>query len=560
MDTRRFRLRVGDKIRMGETELQVTALAADASHRTVVPSVSPRQRSLPTQSQMSTQPEPDPRRFRALVILAVANFMVLLDNTVVTVALPSIQTDLNLGRAALEWVISGYALTFAVFLLTGGKLADLLGRRRLFMIGLAIFTAASLACGLAPTGPFLITARVVQGLGAALMLPATLAVIPAIFPVEERAMAIGIWTGTSGLGIALGPLIGGAIIHAVTWNWIFFVNVPIGTAGLLLGPMLIAESRDQSAERALDLLGLATSGVALAVVTFALIEGPSYGWGSVEIAVLFGVGGIALVAFIAIERVVRVPLLDLGLFRSGAFAGANIVALFVGLAMLSVLVYISVYLQRVLAFSALRTGLVFLPMTVLIILIAPLSASLGERYGPRWLLTVGLMVMAAGILLMSRISPHMAFVGVMWRLMIAGVGIGIVMAPMTDAALGSAPIDQSGVASGLLNTCRQFGGAIGIAVVGAIVQSAQADAFQRGLSSGKAFVNGLSQALRVCAVIAVVGAVIAATLIRNVRSDGAETDESAYGGGRGVKSQAAEDGRFLAGADKSKVGTPYAGE
>ena len=299
---------------------------------------------------------PENKKWWTLGAVAVGLFMIMLDNTVVNVALPSMRRSLGMSLSQLEWVVAGYALTFAAFMLTGGKLADLLGRRRIFMAGLVIFTAASLACGLATSGGFLIAARVVQGLGGALINPATLSIIAATFPPRERGKAIGIWAGVSAMALAIGPLVGGLLTEHVNWNWIFFINVPIGIAGLLAIPFLIDESRDTSREQRPDVPGLVTSAVGLFALTYAFIEANSYGWTSPRILGSFAVAAVAIVVFVLLELRQRVPMLDLSLFRNRTFSGANTAMLFVGLAMFGTFFYVSLYMQNVLEYSPVQTG------------------------------------------------------------------------------------------------------------------------------------------------------------------------------------------------------------
>src|ERR687884_713509 len=302
------------------------------------------------------------KKWWTLAAVSVGLFVIMLDNTVVNVALPSMQRSLGLSLSELEWVVTGYALTFAAFMLTGGKLADLLGRRLIFMVGLAIFTGASLACGLAPSGGFLIGARVAQGLGGALMNRARLSIIPATFPPRQRGTAIGIWAGVSAMALAIGPLVGGLLTEHVNWNWIFFINVPIGVIGLLAIPIFIEESRDTSHEQRPDVPGLVTSGVGLFALTYAFIESNNYGWGSGRILGAFAVAAVALVVFVLLERHQRLPMLDLSLFRNRTFSGANTAMLFVGLAMFGTFFYVSLYMQEVLRYSPVQAGATFLPM------------------------------------------------------------------------------------------------------------------------------------------------------------------------------------------------------
>src|SRR5919198_729278 len=306
--------------------------------------------------------DPATRKWWTLAAVAFGLFMIMLDNTVVVVALPSIRRDLGIGISELEWVMNAYALTFGVLLLSGGKLADLLGRRKIFIVGLVIFTAASLACGLA-TGPgILIGARVVQGVGAALMNPATLAIISATFPARQRGMAIGIWAGVSAMALAIGPLVGGLLTEHVGWSWIFYINVPVGLLGIVASFLLIDESRDDSHEQRPDLPGLLTSGLGLFSLTYALIEANNYGWGS----------GRLLAAFVVLELNQRLPMMDVTLFKNGTFVGANLAMLLVALSMFGVFFFVSLYMQNILGFSAVQAGAAFLPMTLLVMIVAPI--------------------------------------------------------------------------------------------------------------------------------------------------------------------------------------------
>jgi EmrB/QacA subfamily drug resistance transporter len=459
---------------------------------------------------------PENRKWLTLGCVAFALFMVMLDNTVVNVALPSIQRDLGIGLSELQWTVNAYALTFAVLMLTGGKLADFLGRRRIFILGLAVFTASSLACGLATSGEMLIAARTVQGIGAALMMPATLSIISATFPVEERGMAIGIWAGVSAMALALGPLVGGLLTQHIDWGWIFFINVPIGVLAIIAARFLIRETRDTSAEQRLDLPGLVTSGVALFALTFALIEANEYGWTSPTILSLFAVAVLGLVAFVVLEMRQRAPMLDLSLFRSGTFAGANIVVLLVFLAMFGVFFFVSLYVQGILGYSAVQAGALFLPMTVLIMFVAPAAGKLSDQLGSRWLIVAGMLFLAAHLAWLSTLEIDSNFWDILPALILGGFGMGLTMTPATAAAIGSVPVAKAGIGSGVLNTFRQVGGALGIAVIGAIVAS-QIDVPPGDPRGQEQFMDGFSLALQVAAVIALTGAVAAAALIRRYR-------------------------------------------
>ncbi len=457
------------------------------------------------------------RKWWTLGAVAFGLFMIMLDNTVVNVALPSIQRDLGIGLSELEWIVTGYALSFAALMLTGGKLADLLGRRLIFMVGLAIFTASSLACGLADSGELLIAARIVQGVGAALMNPATLSIISATFPPEQRGMAIGIWAGVSAMALAIGPLVGGLLTEHIDWSWIFFINVPVGVAAMVASWLLIDESRDTSEVQRLDLPGLLTSGVGLFALTYALIEANTYGWTSSRILASFAVAAIALALFVSLELRQRVPMLDLSLFRSGTFAGANAVVLLVALAMFGVFFFVSLYMQNVLGYSPVKAGAAFLPMTVLIILLAPIAGKLSDRIGSRWLMAAGMTLVSAQLVLLSRLDVDSGFFDLLPALLIGGTGMALTMTPSAAAAVGSVPVDKSGVGSAVLNAFRQVGGALGIAVMGAIMAHEIEAAIGEGQSPPEAFVHGFSTTLLVAAVIALVGALVAATTVRRVR-------------------------------------------
>jgi EmrB/QacA subfamily drug resistance transporter len=453
------------------------------------------------------------KKWWTLAAVAFGLFMIMLDNTIVNVALPSIQRSLHMSISSLEWIVTAYALTFAALLITGGKLGDLYGRKRMFIAGLVVFTLASLACGLAPNAGFLIGARAVQGVGAALMNPATLSIITATFPPKERGQAIGIWAGVSALALAIGPLIGGLIVDNINWHWIFYVNVPVGVVGIIVSRWVIAESRDTSHEQSIDLPGLVTSGGSLLALSYALIEGNQHGWGSPEIVGLFVGAAVLLAVFIWLELRQRLPMLDLGLFKIGSFAGANIVAMLVSLGMFGVFFFISLYVQNVLGYSPTKAGAIFLPMTILIILIAPIAGKLSDRVGSRWLMGAGMTILGVSLLLYQRIGLHTGFWSLLPQLVLGGVGMALTMSPMTSAAMGSVPVDKAGVGSGVLNSFRQVGGSLGIALMGAILLTYQHPTKSKVVAAQQ-FVNGLHAALLVSAFIAFAAAAVAVFMVR----------------------------------------------
>ena len=465
---------------------------------------------------------PETRKWFTLAAVAFGLFMIMLDNTVVNVALPSIQRDLGVGLSELEWIVTGYALTFAALMLIGGKVADAYGRRLIFVIGIAVFSLASLWCGLAGSGSMLITARIVQGAGAALMNPATLSIIAATFPPRQRGTAIGIWAGVSALALAIGPLAGGLITEHLSWNWIFFINVPVGALGILASFVFIDESRDETHER-LDIPGLATSAVGLFALTYGLIEANSYGWGSTRIVASFAVAVVALAAFVLLEAKQRAPMLPLELFKNRTYTGANTVILLVALAMFGVFFFVSLYMQQVLGYSAVQAGAAFLPMTVLIVIVAPLAGRMTDRVGSRAFMTVGMGLLAVQLLYFSRLGSDATYWELLPAMLIGGVGMASTMTPSAAAATRSVPVDKAGVGAGVLNAFRQVGGSIGVALMGAIMASqfgghqpqpgAQLSAAAQEAFKAT-FMSGFQDALMVGALIAAAGAIVAFVLVR----------------------------------------------
>jgi EmrB/QacA subfamily drug resistance transporter len=448
------------------------------------------------------------RKWWTLAAVSFGLFMIMLDNTVVNVALPSIQQDLGTGLSQLQWIVTGYALTFAALMLIGGKLADAYGRRLIFVIGIVVFTAASLWCGLSGSGEMLIAARIVQGAGAALMNPATLSIIAATFPPRERGMAIGIWAGVSALALAIGPLVGGLLTQHLSWHWIFFVNVPVGVLAVAASYLLITESKDATHE-SLDLPGLLTSALGLFALTYGLIEANAHGWTSPLILGSFVVAVVSLVVFVQLERRLRAPMLDLSLFRSGTYAGANVAMLLIALSMFGVFFFVSLYMQNILGYSAVQTGAAFLPMTVLIILIAPVAGKLSDRYGSRWLMSIGMVLIGVQLLYLSQLGTDASFWNLLPGFLVGGLGMAVTMTPTAAAATRAVPVEKSGVGSAVLNAMRQVGGSVGIALMGAIVAQ-QAS----GRPRVEGFMAGFERALLVAAVIAFLGSIVSFVLVR----------------------------------------------
>jgi len=448
------------------------------------------------------------RKWWTLAAVSFGLFMIMLDNTVVNVALPAIQEDLGADLSELQWIVTGYALTFAALMLIGGKLSDAYGRRLMFVIGIVVFTGASLWCGLADSGEMLIAARVVQGAGAALMNPATLSIIAATFPPQERGMAIGIWAGVSALALAIGPLVGGLLTEHLSWHWIFFVNVPVGVVAIAASFLLITESKDETHE-SLDIPGLATSALGLFALTYGLIEANGYGWTSARIIGSFVVAAVSLASFIVIERRRRSPMLDLSLFRSGTYTGANVTMLLVALAMFGVFFFVSLYMQNVLGYSAVQAGAAFLPMTVLIILVAPMAGKASDRYGSRWLMTIGMVLLGVMLLYLSQLSTEATFWNLLPGFVVGGIGMAMTMTPTAAAATRAVPVQKAGVGSAVLNAMRQVGGSVGVALMGAIVAHEAA-----GRPGVDGFMAGFERALFVASLIAFAGAIVALALVR----------------------------------------------
>ena len=352
-----------------------------------------------------------------------------------------------------------------------------------------------------------------QGLGAAIMNPATLGIITATFPPRQRGMAIGIWAGVSAMALAIGPLLGGLITDHIDWSWIFFVNVPVGVLGIVVARWAIDETRDTSREQRLDLPGLATSAVGLFALTYALIEANSYGWTSARILAIFAVAAIALVAFILLERHQRAPMLDLTLFRDWTFTGANLTMLLVSLAMFGIFFFNSLFLQNILGYSATQTGAIFLPMTVLIILVAPWAGRYSDKVGSRWLVGGGMTLVSLSLVLFAQLDVGSTFWDIVPGLIVGGLGMALVMTPTTAAAMGAVDVDIAGVGSAVLNCSRQVGGSLGIAVMGALVAS-QVDANTPLPLRAEQFVEGYHLALYVAAAIALCGAAVAVLTVR----------------------------------------------
>ena len=411
------------------------------------------------------------RKWWTLAAMCFALFMVMLDNTVVTVALPSIQRDLAGSLSSLEWTVNAYTLTFSVLLVTGGRMGDIFGRRTMFLFGVIAFALSSALIGLAPTQELLVAGRALQGIGAAFMMPGTLSIISDAFPPEERGRAIGTWAGVSGLALAIGPVVGGALSEYVSWRAIFFLNLPVAVGAVVVTLFAARNSRDETVERSIDIPGIAALTVGLSAVVLALIEANRWGWGSTEIVGLFVAAAVGLVAFVVIETHTRVPIVDFSFFRSRTFVGANLVAVVMAFAMMAQFFFIAIYMQNILGYSALGAGVRFLPATLMVVVVAPIAGRLADKIGPKIPILVGLSLIALSLFLQSHLNNSTGYGTLLPPFMILGFGIALTMSPMSTAAMNAVQLTKAGVASGILSMNRIFGGTLGIAVTGALFHS-----------------------------------------------------------------------------------------
>jgi EmrB/QacA subfamily drug resistance transporter len=465
-------------------------------------------------------PHSSTNKWLALALLAAAQFVVVLDASIVNVALPSIGRDLHFSQDNLSWVVNAYVLVFGGFLLLGGRLADLLGRRRLFIIGLILFAAASLAGGLAQSEGWLIAARAVQGLGAALLSPAALSLVTVLFAEgSERNKAMGVWGAVAGSGGAVGVLLGGMLTEWAGWEWVLFVNVPIGIAAAIAAPRLLPESRNEG-ERHFDVLGAVTITAGLSLLVYALVDANNAGWGSVQTLGLSAIAVALIGSFYVIERRQQNPLVPFpGIFRIRTITGINVSAVLVAAALFSMFFFISLYMQNVLGFSPIETGLAYLPLAVGIIISAGGSAGLVTRFGFKPVLVTGLIVTAAGLLWFSQVSPDGSYVGdVLFPSLLAAVGLGLAFVSMTVAAVSGVETHEAGLASGLINTSQQIGGALGLAILATVANSRIDDLAASGTPMPVALTEGFQSAFLVGAGLAVLGAVLATVLVSSKAS------------------------------------------
>ncbi len=497
------------------------------------------------------------RKWWTLGAMCFALFMLMLDNTVVNVALPSIERDLGASLSSLEWTVNGYTLAFAVLLATGGRLGDIFGRRLTFLIGVTLFTLSSATAGLAPDTTALVASRVIQGVGGALMMPATLSIVTNAFPPAERGRAIGTWAGVSALALAIGPVLGGFLTEDVSWRAIFFINLPVGVGAVVAALFVVRESRDETVGREVDYLGVATLTGGLTALVLALIEGNSWGWGSTAIVALLAGSAVLLVAFVLVELRVKAPMVEFRLFASRNFVGSNMIALIVTFAMMAQFFFLALYMQNMLGYSPLQAGIRFLPATLMIVAIAPLAGRLTDRIGARLPIAVGLTLVTAAMVWLTQIDAATTY-GTLWpSFVLMGIGMALVMSPMSTAAMNAVADAKAGIASGVLSMNRMIGGTLGVAVIGAVfagaarskldqllagsgLTAAQRSDIAHGLGGGQAtapagldhsqaaqvssaahdaFISAFASSMKVATGVTAAGVVVALAIIRSGRHE-----------------------------------------
>jgi EmrB/QacA subfamily drug resistance transporter len=455
------------------------------------------------------------RKWLALALLSAVQFMVVLDIAIVNVALPSIKVDLGFSQENLQWVISAYALVFGGFLLLGGRAADLVGRRRIFLVGVVVFTLASLLAGLAWSEASLIGARAFQGLGAAIITPAALSILSTTF-VEgrERNVALGVWGAVGGFGAAAGVLLGGILTDALSWEWIFFVNVPVGATAFVLAPLLLRESRDARV-KTFDVPGAVLVTGGLSSLVYAITQGGQKGWLSGQTLGFFAATLVLLLGFVAWERRHPEPLMRFGILRTRTVSGANVAGFIMGTALFAMFLMLTLYMQQVLGYSAMRTGLAYLAVAGTAIVWSAVAAQLVTRVGVKPVLVVGMALLTTGLVYFTQVSVGGSYVGdLLPGFLLIGIGIGFSFVPISIAALAGVQASEAGLASGLINTSQQIGGALGIAALSTIANSRTDDAVAAGSALPVALVDGFSAAFLAGVIIAGLGIAAALTLIR----------------------------------------------
>jgi EmrB/QacA subfamily drug resistance transporter len=455
-------------------------------------------------------------KWLALALLALTQFVIVLDASIVNVALPSIGRALEFSQDDLSWVVNAYTLTFGGFLLLGGRLADLLGRRRVFIAGLVLFSVASLAGGLAQSDVWLVAARAVQGLGAAIISPAALSLVTTMFAEgAERNRALGVWGAVAGSGGAAGVLLGGVLTEYAGWEWVLFVNVPIGLAVAALAPRLLPESRDTGRERVFDAAGALTVTAGLALLVYTLVDANDAGWASTQTLGLGAVALVLLAAFVLIERRTSHPLMPFSIFRLRTLRGADVVGLLIGMSLFAMFFFLSLYMQQVLGYDALDAGLAYLPLALNIIVSAGVASNLVTRIGFKPTLIAGLVLIAVGLVWFAQVSPGGDYVGdILFPSIVTAWGLGLAFVPVTIAAVTGTKPEEAGLASGLINTAQQVGGALGLAVLAAVANSRTDDAVASGVRDpAVALTEGFQAAFLAGAALALLAALLAAVMI-----------------------------------------------
>lgn len=465
---------------------------------------------------------PDPaaaerRKWLALMLLAVAQFVVVLDASITNVALPSIGEDLEISQENLAWVVNGYTLVFGGFLLLGGRIADLVGRRRMFITGLLLFSAASLVGGFSTSEGMLIGARAVQGLGAALVSPAALSILTVTFAEgPERNKAMGVWGAVAGSGGAAGVLLGGMLTEWLSWEWVLWVNVPIGIVAAILALSLIDESKQESDTRHFDIAGAVSVTAGLSILVYALVDANDAGWGSGQTLGLLALSAVLLAAFVVVERRSKSPLVPFRIFENRTLTGANVTGLLVGASLFSMFFYISLYMQQTLGYDALKAGVAYLPLALTIIVAAGVASALVTKIGFKPVLLGGLALVTIALLWFSRVSVDGSYVGdILFPSVIAGAGLGFAFVPVTLAATHGTDEHDAGLASGLINTSQQVGGALGLAILSAVAAGVTGDVVPGTPGSVEALTDGFQSAFLTGAGLAALGFVAALTLIRS---------------------------------------------
>jgi EmrB/QacA subfamily drug resistance transporter len=455
-----------------------------------------------------------------LAVVAVAQFMVILDASVVNVALPTIRVDLGFSQESLSWILNAYTLIFGGFLLLGGRAADRLGRRRLFMAGLALFSGASLVCGLSQSEGMLLVARGLQGLGGAMVSPAALSIILTTFREgSERNRALAVWGAIAGAGGAVGLLLGGVIVDALSWRWVFFINVPIGAVVLALAPRIVPESRSESVARGgYDAEGAIAITLGTLALVFTLIKADSWGWTSGRTLVGFAVAVALIVAFVLIERRHEDPLVPLGIFSNRSLAASDATFLVVAAALFGMFLFLTLYLQQVLGFSPLKTGVAYLPLSLTIVAASAFASRFVDRFSPKPVLVTGLLLTTAGFVLLNRVTGDDDYAShVLPTMFILGLGLGLSFVPITIAATNGVSGGESGLASGLLNTTQQVGGSLGVAILTSVSTSRVTSSLQHGSTLQIALTHGYKGAFTVAAVLCAIGLVLALVLLPSRR-------------------------------------------